>query len=163
MKNIYDIFEELDIESKLYEHPPFFTCDESKVWFEKHIEEKAGDSKNLFLRNRKGNQHYLVVIESHKKVDLKELSQDIGESKLSFASKERLKKHLNLTPGSVSVLALIHEGAKDVQVLFDQDLLKHNKLHYHPPGRNDQTLLIGTEDVKKFMEWAPNSVRFIDL
>ena len=163
MKTIYDIFKELDIAYNLYDHPPFYTCDESEKWYDQNIDEKSGESKNIFLRNKEGNNHFLVVIESKKRLDLKILATRLGEKKLSVASEERLKKYLNLTPGAVSIFALIHENAKDIEVIFDDDLLKHKKLHYHPPARNDQTIILSADDVKKFIEWVGNPIKFMTL
>ena len=163
MQTIYDIFQDLGIEYKLHDHPAFYTCEESSKWYAENLEMESGESKNLFIRNKKGNKHYLVVIESHKQLDLKHLREILHESKLSFASPERLQKYLNLTPGSVSVLALTYENAKEVEVIFDEDLLKHKSLHYHPPGRNDQTVVLSTEDLKKFLEWVENPIKFMAL
>lgn len=163
MKNIYDIFGELDINYKLYEHPAFYTCDESEKWYKENIDEPFGESKNLFLRNKKGNKHFLVVIESKKQLDLKALASQLDDRNLSFASPNRLKKYLNLEPGSVSILALLYENAKDVTVIFDEDLLRHENLHYHPPTRNDQTLMISTNDLKNFMAWLKNPIKFAKL
>lgn len=163
MKNIYTVFDELGIEFKLYEHEPFFTCEDADAWYAEHVSEPSGESKNLLLRDKKGTKYYLAVVESQKQVDLKHLASNLGGSKLSFASPERLKTVLNLSPGSVSVLALIYEGAKEVTVLFDEDLLLHESLHYHPPGRNDQTLLIQTKDLKRFLEWTGNPIQIMPL
>lgn len=161
MSSIFEYLNQLEISYQLYEHPEFFTCEQSSKWFAENItEDIGGESKNLFLRNRKGDTHYLVVIESSKQLDLKALATDLNESKLSFASPERLQKYLNLRPGSVSVFALIQDSAKDVKLIFDYDLMKHKKLHYHPPGRNDQTLVINTKDLKKFLESLPQDLQF---
>ena len=163
MKTIYDIFEELDIPHKLYDHPPFYTCDEAKEWYDKNIDENSGESKNIFLRNKEGNKHYLVVIESNKRLNLKELANQLNEKKLSFASEDRLKKYLDLTPGAVSIFALIYKNAKEIRIIFDEDLFKHERLQYHPPARNDQTIILSTENLKKFLDWLKNPVEFMKL
>lgn len=163
MKSLFDIFQELGIEYKLFDHPPFFTCEESQGWYEQNLDKKSGESKNLFLRDKKGGKHLLLVVESHKKPDLKKFSEKIGEKKLSLASPERLEKYLGVFPGSVSIFALIHENAKSVSVFVDTDLLKYKQLHFHPPARNDQTVLLDTTDAKKFLDWTGNKVQFITL
>lgn len=162
-KTIYDIFSELQIDYQLHDHEPFYTCDQSAKWHEDNIDEPSGKSKNLFLRDRNGKKHFLVIIESKKQLDLKQLANQLGESQLSFASPERLKKYLNVEPGSVSLFALIHENAGEVEVIIDEDLLNYEKLHYHPPGRNDQTIMISTNDAKKFMNWLKNNFLFMKL
>jgi len=61
-----------------------------------------GVNKCLFLRNKKGDKHYLVLIKGSKRLDLKNLEKLLNETRLSFASPERLMKYLRVTPGSVS-------------------------------------------------------------
>lgn len=163
MDSFYQTLEQLGIAYELYDHSPFYTCEESQEWYEEHFDSSSGESKNLLLRDKKGATHYLVVVESSKQLDLKNLAKTLGESKLSFASEERLMKYLGVKPGAVSVLALTHPGAKEVQVIFDKELLAFEKLHYHPPGRNDQTLVISVPDLKRFIEFAGNPFQEIDF
>src|SRR5215218_3459049 len=82
-----------------YEHPPIATGDEGLEHWQ-GID--AVHCKNLFLRNQKGTRHYLVILSVHKRADLKVVAEQIGDGKLSFASAERLKSYLGVTPGSVS-------------------------------------------------------------
>ena len=81
----------------------------------------ATHCKNLFLRNQKGNRHYLVVLTASKKADLRAVADQIGDGKLSFASPERLMTHLGLTPGSVSPFGLINDREHAVRVVLDRD------------------------------------------
>lgn len=159
MKNIYDIFADLNIEYEKHDHPAVFTVEEAER-YDRGID--AGKSKNLFLRNRKGNTHYLLVAESTRKIDLKKLSSLLNENGLSFASPERLSKYLGLTPGSVSPFGLINDTSKSVKVLIDKGLLKHAKLGYHP-NVNTATLVIKTEDFKKFLTWTGNNVTYLEI
>ncbi len=78
--------------------------------------------KNLFLRNKKGDRHYLVVLEISKRADLKDLVKLVGDDRLSFGSPERLMAQLGLTPGSVSPFGLINDADGSVRVLVDVDL-----------------------------------------
>ena len=88
--------------------------------------------KNLFLRDDKGRRHFLVLLPHDKAADLAALRTLLSSSKLSFASPERLMKHLGLTPGSVTVLGLLHEGAAPVEVLVDEELMTRPLLGVHP-------------------------------
>ncbi len=160
MKDIYQILKELNIEYIDHKHPPVFTCEEAEK-LRNNIEGAA--SKNLFLRNRKGNKHYLVVLTADKTLDLKQLEKDIGESKLGFASEERLQKYLGCGKGSVSVFGLISDQNKEVQVFIDEDLWKSDRLHYHPPGDNASTLELSQKDLQKFLDWCGNEVEFIKI
>ena len=92
--------------------------------------------KNLFLRNKKGDRHYLVILGIDKQADLRHLVKVIGDDRLSFGSPERLQKYLGVTPGSVSPLGLIHDSARAVRVIVDSDLRTAERLIFHP---NDNT------------------------
>ena len=145
---VLDHLKKLGIDFKLHEHEAFFTVAEADA-FHKGME--GGFSKNLFLRNKKGDQHYLYILESHKRAELKALAKKIGESKLSLASPERLMKWLKLTPGSVGPFGLLNDQEKHVKLLLDTDLLKHNTLYYHP-NRNTATLEISKEGFLRVLE-----------
>lgn len=160
MKDIYQILKELNIPYKKHDHPPVFTTQESGQF--NITAEGVGDTKNLFLRNKKGDRHYLVVLGHEKKADLKELRKKLGESKLSFASPERMMDKLGLTPGSVSLAGLVNNAEKDVIVILDQELWEHEVIACHP-NRNDATLEIARTDMDRFLEWSGNEVRVMDL
>ncbi len=78
--------------------------------------------KNIFLRNHKGNRHFLVLLDYYKKLDVEAMEQYIGRGKLTFASDWRLRKYLNLEAGVVSVFGLLHDRQKHVEVLMDEEL-----------------------------------------
>lgn len=158
MKNIFNILDELDIKYEKHEHPAVFTVEEA----EKHARGDGAHSKNLFLRNKKGNRHYLVVLGTSKKIDLKNLETLLNEKNLSFASPERLIKYLGLIPGSVSPLGLINDANKEVIVVIDKDLILADKQGLHP-NINTATIVISTDDFIKFLEWTGNSINYLKL
>ena len=155
MNDIYKTLKDLKIKFVQHDHPPLYTCEQAEKYY---VDIKGGKSKNLFLRN--GNKHYLVVVESHKSVDLKSLAKSLDEKNLSFASPERLEKRLGLTPGAVSPFGLINDKKKEVVVIADSGLFEHKKLHFHP-NINTATLQISSEDFKKFLSWTSNNIKFI--
>jgi len=156
---IYSALQGLNIEFKEYSHPPVYTCEEAEIYY-KDI--PGGVSKNLFLRNKKGNQHYLVVVESNKQVDLLQLSIQINDHKLGFASPERMDKYLKTKPGSVSPFGLIFDQEKHIKVIVDQDLLAHEQVHYHP-NDNTKTVIIKSEDLKRFLQEYAREVNYMKL
>lgn len=159
MNNIYEILKKLDIAYKKYEHPAVFTCEDAEIHY-KDI--KGGHSKNLFLRDKKGHKHFLVTFESHKNLDIKSFEQKINEHKLGFASPERLKKYLELTPGSVSPFGLINDEKQEVEVFIDTDLITHEKVHFHP-NINTATLELTSSDFKKFLDATKNQITYIKI
>jgi len=94
--DIYRYLSEHGIDYERHDHPPVFTCEEA----DRLVPElPAAKTKNLFLRDKKGRRHLLVVVGYEKAVDLKALSSILGISGLSLASPERLKKYLGVDPG----------------------------------------------------------------
>ena len=149
----------LGISYERYEHPPVFnTEDVEKYW----RDIPATPVKNLFLRNKKGNRHYLVIVGVDKRVDLQRLVKVIGDDRLSFGSAERLMAKLGLTPGSVSPFGLIHPGSREVVVIIDTELREAERLMFHP-NINTATLTISFANLEKFLATRGNRVRFLEV
>jgi Ala-tRNA(Pro) deacylase len=157
--DIYDVLSELGIEFEKYEHPPVFTVEEANRHRGKL---PGGQTKNLFVRNKKGRRHYLIVAAADKKVDLKVLRGVFGEAAMSFASEARLKKYLGVGPGSVSPFGIINDSNREVVVIIDRDLLRYEALGFHP-NVNTATLVIDKDDFLRFLKHCGNEVRVVDL
>ena len=158
-RNILEVLDGLGIAYTHHEHEAAFTVEDADRIYG-HLE--GGHLKNLFLRNKKGDRHYLVVVESHKQVDLKALRGALGESTLSFASPERLLRHMGLTPGSVSPMGLINDTTGAVTAYFDQDLLGFELLNFHP-NRNTATITVRTDDLKRFVEHTGRAFQTLEI
>jgi Ala-tRNA(Pro) deacylase len=158
-KKLYDVLDELNIDYKRYEHDAVFTIEEIK---EKNLVFDGTGCKNLFLRNRKGDIHYLVVIEESKTVDLKKLSDEIGSTTLSFASEKRLYDNLGLTKGSVTPMGLINNSDKKVKLIIDNTLAKSARVAVHP-NVNTATIVLSFKDLEKFIHWCGNNFRCMDI
>lgn len=158
MADIYQALDSLSLPYTRYDHPAVFTCKEAEIHCG-HV--PGGICKNLFLRNRKGDTYFLVVVSNEKKADLKKLETLLGE-KLSFGSPERMLQYLGVTPGSVTLLGLIHDTQKEVAVIIDEDLWKHEQLQMHPLV-NTSTIVMKRDDVKTFLDSRGNSLRFAQL
>jgi Ala-tRNA(Pro) deacylase len=153
-QKLYDLFETLEIKFTRHEHPPVYTVDEAKQYWQ-GIE--GAHAKNLFLRNNKGNQHYLVVLEENKTADLTGLSMKLAAGKLSFASERRLMDHLGLETGAVSPFGLINDTHKAVTVVIDRDLTKEPLVNFHP-NVNTATVTLTYSDFEKFLAHCGNEV-----
>ncbi len=158
MEQVVELVKKLEIEYQLFSHPAVFTVEESR---DHRPPVECGETKNLFLRNRRGDRHYLVVIEADKQLDLKRLGEQLGE-KVGFASPERLQKYLNLTPGSVSPFGLINDENNEVVLVVDKRLLKEERIACHP-NDNTYTIVLNTSDWQKAMEYLGNEIRESDL
>ncbi len=150
---------ELGIAFARHEHPPVATVEEaSQHW----AGIDATHCKNLFLRNQKGDRHYLFILLHSKKADLRAVAEQIGDGKLSFASPERLMAHLGVTPGSVSPFGLIHDRTHAVRVVIDRDLQAAERLSFHP-NINTATLVVSRDDFTRFLASCGNTVKFIGV
>lgn len=156
---MYARLAELDIAYTRHEHPPVATVEEAEVHW---ADIDATHCKNLFLRNQKGNRHYLVVIAHSKKADLRAVAHQIGDGKLSFASPERLMACLGLTPGSVSPFGLINDQQHAVRVVLDRDLKAAARLSFHP-NINTATLTLAAADFARFLGACGNTVQYVTV
>ncbi len=156
---VFDKLNSLGIKYEVAEHEAVFTIEDI---------DKAGTfdrglgCKNLFLRDASGKRHFLLVAPEHKDVDLKEVRAQLGCSRLSFGSEERLWNCLKLKPGSVSPFGVINDRDCKVEVVFDKELAGKPTLGFHP-NDNTATLWLSFEDVKKVIEDNGNSITFVEL
>lgn len=130
------------------EHAAVFTMEEMEA---AGITSKGDVVKNLFLRNAKGDKHYLVCVEESKQVDLTKLALKLGSTKLSFGSAERLEKYLGVTQGSVSPLSILNDENHEVIVAFDQSMMGKDRIGVHP-CENTATCFMSFKDLKTIIE-----------
>ena len=142
-----------------FDHPAVYTVSEAKKL---SPEMDGASTKNLFLRDKKGIRHFLVVVPQDKQVDLKELSSILEASRLSFASPDRLNKYLGIEPGSVSILALLNDPEKTVEVFVDNELWNAEIILCHPLV-NTSTLAITRDGIKQFLEKTGHNLMLIEI
>lgn len=147
MQKIYAALKNLSVQYEEHHHPAVYTSAEAAEYYKDFPGAKV---KSLFLRNRKGNQHYLVVLTDQKKADLKELSKILGESQVGFASSERLQKYLQVTPGSVSPLGLVFDEDKHIKVILDEAIMEHELINAHP-NINTKTIIMKVADLQRYI------------
>jgi Ala-tRNA(Pro) deacylase len=154
---VYEALDALGIKHERFEHPAVFNSADADV----HWRPLGGTPvKNLFLRNKKGDRHYLVILAIEKRADLKQLVKIIGDDRFSFGSPDRLMDKMGLTPGSVSPFGLLHTNSGDIQVIIDEDLKGAERLLFHP-NINTATVTISHCDLERFLATRPNRVRYI--
>ena len=119
-------------------------------------------TKNLFLRDRKGLRHLLVTVSADRAVNLNGLGDALGVGRLGFASPERLGKHLGITPGSVSLLALINDTAHAVEFVIDRVLWEAPAIQAHPLV-NTATMILVHDDLARFLDATGHAPRVIDV
>jgi Ala-tRNA(Pro) deacylase len=147
------------IDPACHTHPPVMTVTES----ERLVPPLPGaKTKNLFLRDRKGARHLLVTVPHARAVDLAALGEVLDAGRLGFASADRLLRHLGITPGSVSLLALVNDTARAVEFVIDRTLWDAVAVQAHPL-RNDATMVIAHADLERFLAATGHVPRIIDV
>ena len=126
---VYDLLDRLGVAYERIDHPAADTM-EACAAVDAALD--AVICKNLLLCNRQCTAFYLLMIPGSKVFKTKDLSAQIGSSRLSFASAEHMQALLDITPGSVSVLGLMNDTENNVQLLIDEDVLKGERFGCHP-------------------------------
>lgn len=170
MRKVRDFLEANSIPYEIHFHPPLFTITEALEYW-KDID--ATHCKNIFMRNHKGNRHYLVSFECHKELDIHSLEKSLGQGKLSFASAERMQRCLGLRPGSVSPFGLIcdmnikdadarelFENGHRVKLYLDSALQQAGRISFHPCD-NTASVVITHDGLMKFLKLWGGEVEWL--
>ena len=156
----YDLLDSLNIPYQRIDHEAAMTM-EACAAIDEALE--ATICKNLLLCNRQCTNFYLLLIPGDKVFKTKDLSAQIGSSRLSFASAEYMEQYLDITPGSVSILGLMNDKENHVQLLIDEDVLKGEYLGCHP-CINTSSLRLRTADVvEKLIPAMDHPMRTVTL
>ena len=150
-----------------YNHPEGKTIEEAKRWWH---DDGSVHCKNIFMRNHKGDQHYLICFPCDYDLaihDIEHWLKDVlvsqglkAPGKLSFASPERMMKYLGLEPGSVSPFGLINDTEHHVILFLDSRLKDAESLSFHP---NDcrGTVVISQAAFQQYLACVGNKVEYI--
>ena len=159
MSALQDFLREHGLAPPRHEHPAVMTVEES----ERLVPPLPGSkTKNLFLRDKKGMRHFLVTVPHDLPVDLNALGAVLAVGRLGFASPERLARHLGITPGSVSLLALCNDTGHAVEFVIDRRLWDAAAVQAHPLV-NTATMVLAHADLERFLEATGHAARVIDV
>jgi Ala-tRNA(Pro) deacylase len=159
MPDLYKLLDENQIAYEHHDHPAVFTVAD----VERLVPPlPAVKTKNLFLRDKKGKRHFLVVVPAHKRVNIKALPGVVGADRLSFGSADRLKKYLGVDPGAVTLFAIINDPDHAVEVIIDEPLWGEDAFQFHPLV-NTATLVISKDNLKRFLDVDGHEVKFLPI
>lgn len=148
-----------NIHYQRFDHEAVFTCDEAN----EVIPDLGGArTKNLFLRNKKGKRHFLLVICEDKAIDLTELSKQLDSSRFSFGSADQLNEYLGVEPGSVSLLSVLNDPDKKVELIVDADVWNASAVLCHPLV-NTSTLVLEMDQLKSVMALLDRDVKVMEM
>ncbi len=159
MNDFYQFLADHHIEYERHDHPAVYTVEEA----EKLVPPLPGaKSKNLFLRDKKGVRHFLVVVPAQKRVKIKALPEVVGSSRLSFGSPGRLEEYLGIGPGSVTLLAIFNDPDQHVEVFIDRELWDSEAFNFHPLV-NTSTLVITRNNLQRFIDATGHAIQIVDV
>jgi len=144
--DLFAYLDSLGIRHTTTQHRPVFTVEEGA---DLKAKMPGGHSKNLFLKDKKGALFLLCAL-GDSAIDLNAVSKVVGAGRFSFGSAERLQENLGVTPGSVTIFALINDPERKVTLLLDEGFFAHDPVNFHPL-RNDATTAISPADLLKFI------------
>lgn len=145
--DLFTHFDALGIAHVTHQHRPIFTVEEGA---DLKAQLPGGHSKNLFLKDKKGALYLLCALGSTK-IDLNAVSKLLGVSgRFSFGNADLLMQHLGVTPGSVTIFALINDPGRTVTLVLDEGFFAYDPVNFHPL-RNDATTAISPADLLKFI------------
>ena len=141
----YDLLDSLGIEYNRLDHEPAMTMEICA-----EIDKSLGGliCKNLLLCNRQCTAFYMLMMPGDKVFKTKDLSAQIGSSRLSFADGSYMEQFLDITPGSLSILGLMNDTENRVQLLIDEEVLQSQFIGCHP-CINTSSLCMRTADLRE--------------
>ena len=156
----------LDSQDILYQHiahPPVYTCEEAERLRPRTGEaEKAVSTKNLFLCDKKGRRTFLVMTACEKRLDLKALAGRIGVKKLRFGSEGRLEARLGVGRGAVTVLGLVNDKQRKVELWVDDEIWEGQNFLCHPLV-NTATLVLSKASLERFFVITGHEVNLVQM
>jgi Ala-tRNA(Pro) deacylase len=155
---LFAFFDAHGIAHRTLDHPPVFRVEEGR---EIKAAMPGGHTKNLFLKDAK-DRLWLVCALGDTRVDLKRLHHAIGSARLSFGSAELLERALGVTPGSVTLFALINDTEHAVSLVLDSALLDHELVNFHPLA-NDATTAVSRDGLLAFLRALGVTAQVVDF
>ena len=159
-EEIYDFIKNKNIWYEITEHKAVFNMNELS---EIEMPYPEYDAKNLFVRDDKKKNFYLITVKGNKRVDLKEFRNNNGIRPLTFASEEDLMNIMKLTPGSVTPLGLLNDKELKVTFYLDKDFLNNEQIIGVHPNDNTATLWLKVDDLIDIIKEHGNSVNAVEL
>ena len=154
-QEIYALLDERNIWHEVTEHKAVYNMAEVA---EIYLPYPEADAKNIFIRDDKKRNYYLITVKGDKRTDLKAFRKQNGTRPLTFASDQDLMDSLGLIPGAVTPLGLLNDREHKVTFFLDKSFLEGSGLIGVHPNDNTATVWLKAQDLLKLLE--ENSTRF---
>lgn len=157
-QEVYQYLAERNVPYEVTEHKAVFRMEELDSV---ELPYPERDAKNLFVRDEKKRNYYLITVKGDKRVDLKLFRKAHGLRPLSFASAEDLLSVLGLLPGSVTPFGFLNDAGCSVRFYFDQEFL-HQRIGVHP-NDNTATVWMQADDLLRLIQEHGNEAEFTEI
>ena len=158
-QEVYQFLKDNNIQYEVTEHPAVYNMEEMDNL---HLPYPYS-AKNLFVRDDKKANYYLITVKEEKRVNLKEFRKQNGTRNLSFASENDLIDILRLTPGSVTPFGFLNDKEQKVKFYIDEDLLSGDGMIGIHPNENTATVWLKTEDLIKILKENGNEINIVKI
>lgn len=155
---VYQYLKEQRIDFEVTEHKAVFNMEELNTV---ELPYPEWDAKNLFVRDDKKRNYYLITVKGDKRVDLKEFRKQHGLRALPFASAEDMRSIMGLEPGSVTPLGILNDSEHKVHFYLDNEFAG-NKIGVHP-NDNTATVWMQADDLMRLIENHGNETEFAKI
>ncbi len=159
-QDIYEYLKKKGIQHKITEHEAVYNMEELS---EINIPYPEAVAKNLFVRDDKKKNFYLIIVKGDKKVNLKEFRQKLNTRPLSFASEQDLLDIMDLRPGSVSPFGILNDSERTVSACVDQDFMGLPGIIGVHPNENTATVWLKTDDLIALLKEHGNTVSIVSI
>ncbi len=157
-KETYQFLNDHGVDYEITEHKAVFNMEELNAI---ELPYPDWDAKNLFVRDDKKKNYYLITVKGDKRVDLKEFRKKHGLRVLSFASADDLMRFMGLTPGSVTPLGLLNDTEHHIHFYLDSEFVG-NRIGIHP-NDNSATVWLYADDLVKLLQEYGSNVEIVEI
>ena len=157
---VYEYLKNEKIYYEVTEHEAVYNMEELK---KVELPYPEADAKNLFVRDDKKKNYYLITVKGDKRVNLKDFQEKNGTRRLSFASSDDLMNILKLIPGAVTPLGILNDDDRKVTFYIDKDFENEPNLIGVHPNDNTATVWLKTDDLINIIENHGNIVNIVEI
>ena len=157
-KETHQFLNDHGVDYEITEHKAVFNMEELNAI---ELPYPDWDAKNLFVRDDKKKNYYLITVKGDKRVDLKEFRKKHGLRVLSFASADDLMRFMGLTPGSVTPLGLLNDTEHHIHFYLDSEFVG-NRIGIHP-NDNSATVWLYADDLVKLLQENGSNVEIVEI
>ena len=159
-QEIYENLRQQHIWYEVTEHKAVYNMEDLS---DVEIPYPQADAKNLFIRDNKKQNYYLITVRGNQRVDLKAFRKANGTRPLSFASEEDLTEKMGLQAGLVTPLGGLKDEKSSGEGFLGAYFFGNDALIGVHPNENTATIWMKTEDLLRIIRAHGNEVHCVSM